>query len=146
MDRTKLADELIRDESKRRTVYYDLGGVPTVGIGHNLHVPLSDAAILQIYNDDVDAAITGLNTRWPFWIALDEVRQRVVVNMVFNLGIDGFMEFKQMRAAVEAGKFDVAAKRMWASLWAKQVGDGPGGKQDRADRLTHMMATGQEPQ
>jgi len=146
LDRAQLERELGRDEGRRATVYFDTRGVPTIGVGHNLYVPLSDAVIDAIFNDDVNSAMAGLDAHWPFWRSLDGVRQRVVVNMVFNLGIDGFMAFKQTRAAIEAGEWATAANRMWASRWARQVGDGPGKVQDRADRLTAMMATGREPQ
>lgn len=54
-------DMLIRHEGMRATPYIDSVGVQTIGIGHNLHKPLSHAAILQIFKDDVaNLAATNL--------------------------------------------------------------------------------------
>lgn len=66
-------------------------------------------------------------------------RQRVLVNMAFNLGMTGLLGFKTTLLAMEQGRYEDAA-RMLRSRWAGQVGV-------RAERLSEMMRTGhtQEP-
>jgi len=68
---------------------------------------------------------------------LSEVRQRVVADMVFNLGLPRFAQFKNMIAAIEAEDFVQASNEMMDSRWAQQVGL-------RASRLAEMMETGED--
>ena len=67
-----------------------------------------------------------------YWYGLSEARQRVVVNMMFNLGPNRFNAFKKVNAAIEAGEFQVAADEMIDSKWYRQVGN-------RAERLEQAM-------
>ena len=67
---------------------------------------------------------------------LDEVRQSVLLNMCFNLGIKGLLEFKNTLSFIGAGDWERAANNMLASKWAKQVGM-------RAIELSEMMRKGQ---
>ena len=67
---------------------------------------------------------------------LDEVRQSVLLNMCFNIGLKGLLEFKNTLAFIGAGDWERAANGMLASKWAKQVGM-------RAIELSEMMRKGQ---
>ena len=67
---------------------------------------------------------------------LDAVRQRVLVDMGFNLGIPTLLKFQNMWAAIEEEDFQTAADEARDSRWAKQVGR-------RAERLCQAMATGE---
>ena len=138
MDRTKLQSDLVSDEGKRRFPYYDSVGKLTIGVGHNLtDLGLSDAAINFILNEDIENHLAELRSAWPAFDSLDEVRQRVLANMAFNLGVAGLLQFKNTLAAIETGDYIGAAVKMRSSKWAKQVCQ-------RAERLAVMMATGQD--
>ena len=69
---------------------------------------------------------------------LDDVRQRVLLDMAFNLGVVGLLSFKRTLGVIEAGRYELAAAMMLDSKWAGQVGQ-------RAERLSRMMATGKDP-
>ncbi len=69
---------------------------------------------------------------------MDEVRQRVIANMCFNLGIGTLLTFKNTLAAMQRGSYSVAAAGMKASKWYGQVGA-------RAQRLCTAMETGVMP-
>lgn len=119
-----LRSQLLRDEGMRRTMYRDSRGIATIGVGHNLSVPLSDAAITQILDDDIRAHTAELEARWPFIQTLpDSPRRAALLNMTFNLGVGGLLKFVQMLPAIEAGDWATAARAALASDWAKQVGD-----------------------
>jgi lysozyme len=124
-------DQLVRDEGTRYTAYQDSRGVWTLGIGHNLSVPISHDAARQILRDDVLAADTSCR-QLPIWRELSEARQGVLVNMAFNLGFAGLMQFRGMYQALEAADYPAAAREMLASRWATQVGA-------RAERLAKQM-------
>lgn len=63
-------------------------------------------------------------------------RVEAIRNMAFNLGTGGVLKFKKMITALEKKDFDLAAKEMLDSKWAKQVGN-------RATELSEQMRTGE---
>jgi lysozyme len=85
--------------------------------------------------DDLCDTFADLDRALPWWRGLDPVRQRVLVNMCFNLGITKLLEFVLTLAAIKAAQYETAAREMLASDWAKEVGK-------RANRLSIMMKTG----
>ena len=114
-------DMLIRHEGMRHSPYIDSLGVQTIGIGHNLHKPLSHAAIMQIFKDDLADAQNDCLHAFPWFADLDDTRQWVLINMCFNLGLTRLKGFYKFLAAVERGDYETAAMEMLDSLWAKQV-------------------------
>jgi len=126
-----LLEQLRRDEGQRRTAYQDTQGVWTLGVGHNLRYPISDAAIEQILRDDVQAAETACLSL-PIWAQLSEPRRGVLLNLCFNLGFDGLMRFRKMYDALRAGDYERAAAELLDSTYARQVGA-------RADRLALQL-------
>lgn len=139
--RARLMADLKRDEGKRPKPYRDTLGHWTVGYGHNLDdgPPLSDRAMNVILEDDEAPAEAACVRALPWYEALNDVRQAVIVNMVFNLGLEKFGEFRKMIAALEMGDWGRAADEMLDSLWARQVGKNPG---QRAHRLSEEMRFG----
>lgn len=134
-----LIAELRRDEGVRYEPYFDVVGVKTVGVGHNLKTkplgllyPIDDEMVDRILLLDIADVFEELDDRLPWWRALSEVRQRVLANMAFNLGVAGLLGFRNTLAAVKDGRYADAAAGMRASKWARQVGK-------RADRLANMM-------
>lgn len=150
MNQTLLVTELRRDEGVRYRPYLDTAKPPkrTVGVGHNMDAkplpagwvfPLTDAQVNQLLMGDLQEVYAGLDAKLPWWRSLDEVRQRVLANMAFNMGVAGLLGFPRMLAAAQGGNYAGAAAQMKDSLWYKQVGD-------RAERLRKAMATGVMPQ
>lgn len=125
-------DMLIRHEGIKDAPYVDSLGVQTIGIGHNLHKPLTHAAIMQIFRDDLADARNDCLHAFPWFADLSEPRQWVLVNMCFNLGLTRLQGFHRFLTAVELGDYDTAATEMLDSLWAKQV-------KKRAQELAALM-------
>ena len=71
----------------------------------------------------------------PWWRHQSEVRKVVLVDMCYNLGINRFLGFKKMLAAVKEGNYDTAADEMLNSKWATQV-------KGRAVELAQLMREG----
>ena len=147
MDMVLLEAELRRDEGVRYWMYRDALGVPTTGVGHNLQAhplpanwtyPLTPAQVTQLLEQDIADTLANLDRNLPWWRGLDEVRQRVVANMAFNLGIGKLLGFKNTLAAMQRGSYAVAAAGMKNSAWFKQVGN-------RAVRLCKAMESGEMP-
>ena len=135
-DRQMLVDELVRDEGLRLKPYLDTVGKWTLGVGRNLSDKgISSREAFDLLDHDLNECVADLAGEFPWFVKLDAVRQRVVVNMRFNLGPSRFRQFKQTIAAIAAGDYVKASEQMLKSKWASQVGQ-------RAQRLARMMATG----
>lgn len=138
MNREKLKASLTRHEARKTFPYLDTEGNWSIGIGHNLtQNGLPDSIIDALYEYDVLAASAAL-ARYLWVKELDEVRYRVLVEMMFNLGPQRFGDFKRMLAATKQGDYEQAAIEMLDSTWSHQVGT-------RATRLAEMMRTGRDP-
>lgn len=144
MIRDQLRAQLKADEGTgplsggRFRPYHDTVGKLTIGFGRNLDdrgISLAEADALL--DNDIDDAIRDLTARYPSWFpALDPVRQAVLVQMAFNLGIARLSGFKRTLGAVARRDYALAAVGMLESLWAEQVGA-------RARRLARQMETGE---
>ena len=128
--------ELIKlHEGYSRTVYRCTAGRQTIGFGRNLDdVGISRDEAEWLLKRDIDRAVGSLRTE-PYWLDLSEVRQAVLIDMVFNLGWSGFAKFSRLRMALGRKDFDAAANEMRDSQWFKQVGT-------RSQRLCVMMRSG----
>lgn len=133
-----LIEDLKRDEGLRLTAYKDTVGVWTVGYGHAHVAPntaWSAAQAEAALRDDVRDVFADLDEHLPWWRSLDDLRQDVLANMAFNLGIASLLGFHNTLAAIEAHQWEKAAAGLLASKWAKQV-------KGRAIRLAEQMRTG----
>jgi lysozyme len=126
---------LKRDEGLRLKPYHCTAGKLTIGYGRNL----DDRGILE---DEADVLLRNDIERceeeakeFPWYAALDPVRQAVVLSMIFNLGKIGFTNFRNTIRSIANGNYADAADRMAQSLWHTQVGA-------RAIRLEQMMRDG----
>jgi len=133
-----LKRDLIRDEGKRRIAYRDTLGYWTIGVGRLIDERqgggLSDDEIDLLLTNDIHRAYVAACT-FDWFAGLDPMRQRAIVNLLFNLGPTRFRGFTKTIAALDAGNFTAAADHLQDSLWYRQVGA-------RADRLIALMRIG----
>ena len=126
MNLLPLISELRRDEGVVAHAYQDSLGYWTIGVGHLIDKrkggKIPDVIIDMLLRYDIDEKIAELNEKLPWWGFLDEPSQRVIVNMAFNLGVEGLLEFKKFMDALKDGDRDRAASEMLSSKWAEQVG------------------------
>ena len=135
-DRQKTIQQLRLHEGERLKPYRCTAGKLTIGVGRNLEdrgITAEESAYLL--NNDIEREWKALTTSLPWVTGLNDVRQRVLLDMSFNLGIVGLLKFKNTLATIERGEYARAADMMLDSLWARQVGN-------RAKRLSQMMRTG----
>ena len=157
-NRDDLIEKLIQHEGLRLEVYEDSLGIATIGIGRNLEdrgitpeelewmdIPnmaivhtmgITEADAMYLAQNDVQIVEEELVRAHPCVDRLDAVRQLVLVDMAFNMGVPRLGKFKKMWAAIHENNFEEAAKEMLDSRWANQV-------KSRATKLAHAMHTGE---
>lgn len=138
-DQQALVRQLRLHEGERLQPYRCTAGKLTIGVGRNLDdrgITREESAMLL--GNDIKLVETELIRALPWVARMDDVRQRVLLDMAFNLGVVGLLNFKKTLAMIEAGNYEKAAAMMLDSKWAKQVGT-------RAERLSRMMFTGKDP-
>lgn len=137
-NREQLIDQLINHEGMELEVYEDSLGIPTIGIGRNLvDRGITEDEARFLCNNDIDIVERELVAEFPIVAELDSIRQRVLIDMAFNVGVPRLTGFRKMWAAIHCGDYAEAAVEMMDSKWARQVGR-------RAKRLSSMMETGVE--
>lgn len=132
-------DLLSLHEGRVSHVYQDSLGYWTIGVGHLVDKrkggKLPDSIIDALLDLDIEDHQTALYEALPWVRDIDPIRQAVLTDMAFNLGVPGLLGFRNTLQAVREGRWDDAASGMLASKWAGQVGR-------RAARLAGMMRTG----
>lgn len=135
----ELKKQLIRDEAEVNHAYQDSEGYWTIGVGHLIDKrkggEISHKISMLILDDDIAEKLGQCERELDWFDDLDEARKIVILNMVFNLGISNFKEFKKTIYFIKAGDYDEASIEMLDSKWSRQVGA-------RAARLSAIMKTG----
>jgi len=127
---------LIRQEGLKLKPYRDSVGKLTIGVGHNLEdAGISEAAAYVILDEDIAVAASEA-AKLPVFAGLDPVRQDVLIDMIFNMGLPRLRGFVNMLGALADNNWDEAAKQMLDSRWATQVGS-------RANELAQMIKSGE---
>lgn len=135
MNYEALRKSLIAHEGFRNAMYTCTAGVPTIGVGHSLHRPISNAAVDQILSDDINDTIAECDRAFPGWRNHNDARQNVLLELLFNIGAPRLAGFKKMWAALQAKDYAQAANELLDSKWAGQVGN-------RAVTLAERMREG----
>lgn len=124
-----LADEIIFEEGLRLKPYRDTVGKWTCGVGHLLTKKDGTLAgdgqptfqtwtreqALAHLDGDLTTIVRGINKALPWAHTLDPIRERVLINMGFQLGLDGLLAFKDTLALIRVGNYSQAADHMLAS-------------------------------
>jgi lysozyme len=135
-DKDIMYQELIRDEGIRLKPYKDTVGKLTIGVGRNIDDRgITTFEAMHLLDNDLSICESELTSVLPKWRELSETRQRVLLNMIFNMGRTKLGGFTKFLACMKMNDFTGAADQMMDSAWAKQVGQ-------RAVRLRDMMLRG----
>ena len=138
MVREKLLDMLMLHEGLELKPYQCTADKTTIGVGRNLQdVGITEDEAKYLLQNDIDRILKEVE-HWSFLEKLNEPRQAVILDMVFNMGITRFNANTWVKtfAAIQDNDWEKAANEMLESKWAKQVGQ-------RAIRLSQMMRKGE---
>jgi len=136
MNVPKLINDLKREEGVKRFPYKCTAGKLTIGVGRNLEdVGLSSAEIDYLLANDISRVIHAVMGSIGFFSELNEARQRALINMGFQLGVNGLLKFKNMLKSMSEDDFETAAMESLNSKWAKQT-------PNRAARIAEQIRSG----
>ena len=136
MNWTEVRKEIKREEGWSGTAYQDSLGFWTIGYGFLVDsrkgdkLPLSVAEAWLDYK--IQEKIDGLDAALPWWKDQSESVQTALLNMAYQLGVEGLVKFKTTLARLQAGDRNGAADSAMQSKWATQT-------PARAKRVTDMI-------
>lgn len=136
MDEDKLIKDMLKyDEGIRLKPYTDTVGKLTIGVGRNLTdrgITLDEA--FYILETDIVACYQSAYKIFgvEFFKSLSFPRRAAIINMIFQLGETGFINFKGTILRLKDSDFKGAADSMLNSKWATQV-------PKRAERVVELI-------
>lgn len=137
---TNLSEQLRRDEGEVLHAYQDSLGFWTIGVGRLIDSRkggcISRSESEMLLANDIAAKQLELTKALPWILKLDPIRQAVLYNMAFNLGVAGLLNFKTTLALIAQHDYAAAAVAMLDSIWAKQL-------PERSARLAEQLKTGE---
>ena len=76
----------------------------------------------MLLRNDIIECLAALDAHVSWWRALPAAKQRVMINLVFNMGWGGVSGFRKFLAAMQAHDWQSAANELMSSQWWRQVG------------------------
>ena len=143
MDIEKLREEIEYDEGSVNEIYLDHLGLATFGVGHlvrkedpeygwEVGTPVDADRCVEAFNTDIETVLSDCKLLYSDFEDLPEEAQRIIANMMFNMGRPRLSKFKGMKRGVDGRDWNAAADEMVDSRWYRQV-------TNRADRLVERM-------
>lgn len=132
----KWKERLIAHEGLRLKPYRDNRGFLTIGVGRcldknpfsadelqlvgNWRQGISQAAAMQLLQNDVERLLKNLASRLDFWPRLDDERQYALLDMAFQMGMGGLLKFCKMLAAIREQNWDEASRQCLDSDYGRR--------------------------
>ena len=143
MNIDKLRDELKVDEGVKYEIYLDHLSLPTLGVGHLIKdtdpesglpigTKIEEERVNELFDEDIQVTIQECKYLYNDFDDLPEEAQRIIANMMFNLGRPRLSRFLKMKQHVDNRDFVSASEEMKNSKWYRQV-------TNRAQRLLERM-------
>ena len=132
-----MKEQIKKHEGLRLRMYKDTKGIATVGYGFNLEANDIPKEMAEgLFELQYKEHRLELISKKPWITKLDPVRQGILYDMAYNMGVPKLLTFVNTLRAIEEGRYADAANNMEKSLWYKQVGE-------RAKTLVNQMRTGE---
>ncbi len=106
------------------SIYTDKTGHPTIGYGYNLSVySYEGKRITKAYGllTDILKENHKALLSYEWYKNLDAMRKMVILDLSYNLGLNGLLKFKQFIKAIEDKNYALAVERLQKSPYFNQV-------------------------
>jgi len=114
--------DLMKYEGLALRVYTCPRGKPTIGYGRNLEdngITKKEAELMLVF--DISRLVMQLDKRVNFWKAQPVNIRIILLEMAYQLGVEGLLKFKKFLAALETKNYVLAKEEMFDSKWAMQT-------------------------
>ena len=112
---------LKEEEAFRAMPYRDSEGVLTIGYGTNLDIGITEREGAYLLSERVHVAEIRFTHAWkPYRDMSADVRVELL-DMAYQLGVDGLLGFHDMLAALARGNYEGAAIEALRSAWATET-------------------------
>jgi lysozyme len=140
MDFNRAIEQLRRDEGEVLHAYQDHLGYWTIGVGRLIDQRkgggISKEESAHLLNNDIIAKWTELTSKAQWILLLNDARQGALLNMAFQMGVEGLLKFHTTLRHIRAGEWEAAYDAMLSSLWATQT-------PERAKRIAEQIRDGE---
>lgn len=145
-----LKERISRHEGRCLEPYRCTAGKLTIGVGRNYednplpefvaaylaeHKCITNDMVDQLLDQDIERCEKHVDNKLPWAKSLEKTRYEILVEMCFQLGIYGLMQFHKTLACLEAGDIDGTVHNMLDSDWHRQT-------PARAEELANLMLKG----
>jgi lysozyme len=148
IDRQRLKVRLATVEDDRPFVYDDATGkaikpgyvcvgYPTIGVGRNLYGKGLSESERQFLLDNDITDVLQIAKQFTWFDGLETVRQHVILELLFNMGLEKFKGFRNFINYTIQSRWAQAAAELKNSAWYSQV------HSERADPLIEMFKSGE---
>ena len=118
----KIKAMLVRHEGLVCHLYQCKADKTSIGVGRNLSdVGISEDEAMYLLNNDIKRTTEDLDKNYGAWITFPLEARMVCIDLVFNLGITGFMKFKKTRQLMELGMWLEASEELLDSKYHIQL-------------------------
>lgn len=124
-----LINDIKQEEGFKGIVYKCTEGFDTIGYGTRLPLSEKEAEMILEYRLNI---LKGNLSSSLHMLDIDKKAWDILYNMVYQMGVKGVLNFKNMIKALEAKDYKRAGDEMLDSKWAKQT-------PARANRLSKAM-------
>lgn len=132
----QITNDLKRHEGFRPHVYQDHLGYWTIGYGRMVDKSkgggISKEEAEYLLANDISEVTAALNKTIDGFVMMPRGVRRALINMAFQMGVNGVLKFKKTIFLLEAHQYEQAATEALNSKWARQT---PG----RAEEVTSWM-------
>jgi lysozyme len=119
---TKIFKDLAKFEGLQLKPYRCPAGKLTLGYGRNLEdtgISRTEAEIFMFF--DVCRIMDELDKKVNFWVHQPVAVKIVLIQMAYQLGVNGLLSFRRFLHALSISDYTVAVAEMFDSKWAVQT-------------------------
>lgn len=131
-----LLSRLESEEGFRSHAYTDTRGVLTIGYGTSLKFGITHREASALLKERLDVTYARVKSELPWIVAKSEATQSATLDMAYQLGVSGLLEFHKMLTHLRLGQCKDAKREALDSAWARET-------PNRARRVVAHLCAGE---